>query len=207
MAMRRTVIERYPRGAFLFHTGDPASDIFILLEGSIKKANVNLVGMERPISIYVPGEIFGHLFLGRYHHRISSAMALEPVTAARIAEARWTALLTGQPSIALHFIRYLADEQRETPARVHALMNFDARTRLLGTLLSLGRRYCDPRDTRFQLPPIMQEDLAHLSVMNRSTLNVLLHRLRRSGIVIEERPRLGRRLVIDRAALEAELRA
>ncbi|MBI5670166.1 MAG: Crp/Fnr family transcriptional regulator [Chloroflexi bacterium] len=195
-------IERYRKGEYIFYAGDPADCIYVLLRGSVKKLFVNLSGDEKTISLYFPGDIFGHLFLGKYRHRISSACALEDVEAARLSETSLTALVQQLPQVGLKLIAYLADEQRETLARLHALMHLDARTRLMGTLLSLGRRLCCHEADWFQLPAtITQENLASLACMNRSTVNIYLSELRAQGIVGGR----GRVLTVSLLALERQL--
>lgn len=193
---------QFRRGETIFHRGDPADSIYFLFEGLVKKTFVNPAGDEKTISIYQAGDLFGALFLGRYKHRISTAIALEDVTAGRLRRDHLQLLIGQIPLLGLNLISYLADEQRETLARLHALQHVDARHRLLGTLLSLSRRYCCDEGTWFHLPEsITQDDLASITCLNRSTVNVHLNQLREQGILGGK----GRRVLVDRRAVEAEL--
>jgi CRP-like cAMP-binding protein len=196
-------ISHYQRGEFLFYAGDRADTIFVLLDGIVKVSYVNPGGDEKIISIFQPGDIFGELFLGKYRSRIGIAQALENVTAAKIGESHLYALIREFPDVGLNFIRHLADEQRETLARLHALMHVDARHRLLGTLLHLARRYCCSDGEWFNLPPrLTQEDIASIACLNRSTASLLINELRRQGILGGKR----RTLTVNRQAVEALLR-
>lgn len=197
--MRYITITRYRRDHFLFHTGDKPDCIFLLQEGMVKVSYGNLRGEEKTVSLYQAGDIFGDLFLGKYRHRIGIAMALDDVTVGKIAERDLIRLTERFPRVGMNFIRHLADAQRETLARMHALMHLNARSRLLGTLLSLSRRYCcTEEDGWFTVPDcISQEDLAHLTCLNRSTVNVQINKLRKQGIL----GGTGRTLTVNRPAV------
>lgn len=201
--LQRATLEQRAKGEFVFHVGDSANAVYVLIQGTIKKTFVNPGGDEKTISIYLPGDLFGHLFLGKYRHRVASAQALDDVTVARLPESSLTQLIGQHPRIGMALISHLADEQRQTLARLHALMHMDVRHRLLGTLLSLGRHCCaDAQAEWFDVPTaITQTDLAHLACMNRSTVNVMINSLRSQGILGGE----GRTIKVNRAAVERVL--
>lgn len=197
-------LNNYARGEYLFHAGDSAAHIYQLLDGIVKVSYFNPGGDEKIINIFQTGDIFGHLFLGQYRHRIGTAQALTDVRVARVSESNLKALLERFPSIALNLISYMADEQRHTLARLHALMHVEARYRLLGTLLHLARRYCCTQGDWSQLPAaITQEDIAKLACLNRSTVNIHINTLRAEGVLGGK----GRSVTVNRPAVEAVLRA
>jgi CRP-like cAMP-binding protein len=67
---------------------------------------------------------------------------------------------------------------------MHALMHIDARHRLLGTLLSLARRFESDDRGWVQLPhAITQSDLANIACLNRTTVSYHLNVLRASGVL------------------------
>ena len=82
---------------------------------------------------------------------------------------------------------------------MHALMRADARYRLLGTLLSVARRFCCTDGDWFELPSsLTQEDIANMAGLNRSTVSSLINELRREGIL----GGTGRSLTVNRIAVE-----
>lgn len=191
------------RGEHLFHTGDVAESAFILRSGTVKVSYFNPGGDEKIINIYQAGDLFGHLFLGQYHHRIGTAVALEDSTAGRLTQAVLNQLVTQHPGFALNLVAYLADEQRQTLARLHALMHLSARDRLLGTLLHLARRFCCTHGTWSQLPGcITQDDIANLACLNRSTVNIHINALRETGVLGGK----GRTIVVNSRLVESLLR-
>lgn len=192
----------YRKGEYIFFAGDAADALFLLQLGTVKVSYVTLNGDEKILNVFRPGDIFGELFLGKYRHRVGEAQALDDVIVCRICEETFLLLTQRFPKIALNFIRHLADSQRETLARTHALMRADAKYRLSGILLSLARRYCCNERGWFDLPAsLTQEDIANLAGLNRSTVSSLINDLRRDGVL----GGTGRSLSVNRAAIEALL--
>jgi CRP/FNR family cyclic AMP-dependent transcriptional regulator len=192
----------YRKGEYIFYAGDAADALFLLQLGTVKVSYVTLNGDEKILNVFRPGDIFGELFLGKYRHRVGEAQALDDVIVCRICEETFLSLTQRFPKIALNFIRHLADSQRETLARTHALMRADAKYRLSGILLSLARRYCCNESGWFDLPEsLTQEDIANLAGLNRSTVSSLINDLRRDGIL----GGTGRSLSVNRTAIEALL--
>ncbi len=192
----------YRKGEYIFYTGDAADALYILELGTVKVSYVTLNGDEKVLNIFRPGDIFGELFLGKYRQRIGEAHALDDVIVCKMSEEIFLSLIQRLPNIALNFIRHLADSQRETLARTHALMRADAKYRLSGILLSMARRYCCDQSEWFELPAsLTQEDIANMAGLNRSTVSSLINDLRRDGVL----GGVGRSLRVNRKAIEALL--
>ena len=189
---------RYRRGEYLFYAGDVADSLYVVQFGTIKVSYITLNGDEKILNIFRPGDVFGQLFLGKYRHRIGEAQALEDAVVCKLCESDFLDLIQRFPRIALNFIRHLADEQRETLARMHALMRTEARYRLLGTLLTIARRYCCTGGDWFELPLLLtQEGIANLAGLNRSTVSSLVNDFRREGIL----GGTGRSMTANRVAI------
>lgn len=192
----------YRKGEYIFFTGDAADALYILELGTVKVSYVTLNGDEKVLNIFQPGDIFGELFLGKYRQRVGEAQALDDVIVCKMSEDTFLSLIQRVPQIALNFIRHLADSQRETLARTHALMRAEAKYRLSGVLLSMARRYCCTEPDWFELPAsLTQEDIANMSGLNRSTVSSLINDLRREGVL----GGTGRSLKVNRTAIEALL--
>jgi len=191
------------RGEFLFYAGDVADFVFLLFEGVVKKSYVSPGGDEKIISIIQSGDIFGELFLGKYTLRIASAEVILNAKVGRITKKNLLLLYQRFPHISMNLIGHLADEQRETLARLHSLMHIDARHRLLGMLLSLARRSCCPGNEWYAIPAgITQDDLANIACLNRTTVSLYINELRTQGILGGK----GRVLTVNRLAVEQLLR-
>ncbi|MGJ3241276.1 MAG: Crp/Fnr family transcriptional regulator [Anaerolineae bacterium] len=192
-------VSSYRKNEFVFMAGDIADCVYIVQVGTVKVSYVDLNGEEKILNIFQSGDMFGNLFLGKYRQRIGNAEALADVIVCRLTEADFVTLVQQFPMIALNFIRHQADEHRETVARMHSLMSMDAKHRLLGTLLSLARRYCCDQSEWFALPEsLTQEDIANMTGLNRSTVSLIINELRREQILGGR----GRSLTVNRQAVE-----
>lgn len=201
-ALKLAPPKSYRKGEYIFLAGEDADALYILQLGTVKVSYIALNGEEKVLNIFRPGDIFGELFLGKYRHRIGEAQALDDVIVLRVCEDTFLPLIQRFPQIALNFIRHLADSQRETLARTHALMRADAKYRLSGILLSMARRYCCTEPDWFELPAsLTQEDIANMAGLNRSTVSSLINELRRDGIL----GGTGRSLRVNRTAIETLL--
>lgn len=197
--LRIMPVTSYRKNEYIFMAGDDADALFIVQVGTVKVAYVDLNGEEKILSIFQTGDLFGHLFLGKYRKRIGNAQALSDVVLCRLTEIDFINLVQRFPLIAINFIRHQANEHRESVARMHALMSMDARHRLLGTLLSLARRYCCHESDWFTLPEsLTQEDIANMTGLNRSTVSLLINELRREQVL----GGTGRLLSVNRKAVE-----
>ncbi|MBK8027229.1 MAG: Crp/Fnr family transcriptional regulator [Chloroflexi bacterium] len=197
-------VRSYRRHEYIFMAGDEADALYIVQLGTVKVGYVDLNGEEKILDIFQAGDIFGYLFLGKYRQRIGNAQAMADVVLCRLTEVDFIQLIQKFPLIALNFIRQQADEYRETVARMHALMSMDARHRLLGTLLTLARRYCCDEGAWFALPEsLTQEDIAKMTGLNRSTVSLLINELRRESVL----GGVGRQVLVNKTAVEAIMKA
>jgi CRP-like cAMP-binding protein len=191
-----------PRKTTLFHVGDVADFIYMLLEGLVKISYFNIGGDEKIIDVCLPDDIFGGLFLGNYQLRIGTANALTDCIVTRISKTDLFPLIEQIPVIGLALIAEFADEQRETLARLHALMHTNAHHRFLGMLLSFARRKSTDGADEVLLPAALtQEDLANIASINRSTASLLINQLHREGII----GKTARQITLSIAKLEKKL--
>lgn len=195
-AMRVTQV---PRGAFVFRAGEQALMLYFVYQGVIKKIYSNARGDEQILGIFQPGDMFGHLFLGKYPKRIATAIAVTDAVIAGLHKVDLERLVEQIPRLGLNFIRHFSDEQRETWARMHAMRQANAHYRLLGTLLTLARRVTTNDDGWAHLPMgITQADIASIAGLNRTTASLLINELRREAVLGGS----GRLLTVHRARVE-----
>jgi len=200
--LKNIPLTSHKKNHFIFMTGEVAECIFVIKSGTVKVSYVDMNGQEKILNIFQTGDVFGNLFLGKYRFRIGYAQAINKVQVYRLGEQDFIQLIEQYPKIATNYIRYQADEHRETIARMHALMSMDAKHRVLGILLSLVRRYCCDYGDSYLLPAsLTQADLANMTGLNRSTVSLIINELRRDGILGGS----GRSLSVNKSALEEVL--
>lgn len=70
--LRIMPVASYRKNEYIFMAGDDADALFIVQVGTVKVAYVDLNGEEKILSIFQTGDLFGHLFLGKYRKRIGN---------------------------------------------------------------------------------------------------------------------------------------
>jgi CRP/FNR family transcriptional regulator, cyclic AMP receptor protein len=188
--------QHYRRGAFLFHVGEVADQLFWIYQGIVKISALTLEGNERLLNIFWPGDIFGMICVSDDQRRLGVARAIAPVSVLTTTSAGLTQLLRLRPDLAADLMHDLLDQQRRITLRVEVLLSSDTGQRLLALLLDLGQRYGSPIPNGYRLAAeLTQEDIAQLVGLNRSTTSLLINRYRRDGVLGGR----GRRLEIYQA--------
>ena len=87
--------ERYRRGEFIFHEGDPANKLYLLLEGRVEMMMAtNADGTQRAmVMTAAPGEIFGWSSLVEPYQLTASAHCATPVRVVAITASGVRALM------------------------------------------------------------------------------------------------------------------
>lgn len=88
--------ERYKPGEFIFHEGNPATNLYLLLEGRIEMMmDTNAEGTQRAMVMTVgPGEIFGWSSLVEPYQMTASARCATSVRVVSITASGVRALMT-----------------------------------------------------------------------------------------------------------------
>jgi CRP-like cAMP-binding protein len=194
--------QHYRRGAFLFHAGEGADQLFWMCQGIVKVSALTLEGCERLLNIFWPGDMFGMICVSTDQRRLDVAQALSPVSVLTTTRNGLAQLLRLRPDLATDLWQDLLDQQRRLTLRVEALLNADSGERLLALLLDMGQRYGLPIPNGYRLAAdLTQDDIAHLPGLNRSTTSLLINRFRRDGVLGGH----GRQLEIYQAQARARL--
>jgi CRP/FNR family cyclic AMP-dependent transcriptional regulator len=87
--------ERYRRGEFIFHEGDPANKLYLLIEGRVEMMMAtNADGTQRALVMTAgPGEIFGWSSLVEPYQLTASAHCATPVRVVAITASGVRALM------------------------------------------------------------------------------------------------------------------
>src|SRR4051795_6338912 len=115
-------LRRYRRGDVLFHQGDDAGAVLVLLEGHVKAAMLN-DGREVILAFPGPGELLGELSAVDGEPRSGTVRAVDDVEALVIPGSAFRAFLEHRPRIALLLLRRggqrprAAGRPRGAPAR------------------------------------------------------------------------------------------
>lgn len=191
------VIRRHERRAVLFLAGDPASRVFVVLEGELRLFNDASDGHESTIEMLGPGEAVGAVaVLDEGHYPVSCSVAAR----ARLLSLPAGALLAElrrSPELALNFLILLARHLRQLAQQVEQLTHRTSVQRLADFIL----RLCPPGENRAEIRLPLDKTLVAAQLgMQPETLSRSLARLRSAGV--EAR---GRHVLVNDIAHLAQL--
>ena len=198
VARRRT----FDRGEVVFHRGDPADTLHLVVRGHFAARIVTPLGDAAILDVHRPGDAFGELALtGADAHRSATVAALESGETRSLHRDDFARLQRRHPEVNTVLVELLAEKVRHASERLVEAHYEDAETRVRRRLLGLLPLYSEGEgDCEV---PLTQEDLAELAGTSRATVNRVLRDEERRGSVELRR---GRTVVRDRQALARRAR-
>jgi CRP/FNR family transcriptional regulator, cyclic AMP receptor protein len=198
--LRATGRERaYDANVVLFHEGDDAASVIILLSGRAKVTTIGSAGREVIIALRGPGDLVGELAALVEAPRSATVVSIEPVTALIVAGSSFAAYLDRNPRVALVILRMVADRLRYADEQQAQFATHDVVGRVAHRLVEMTERFgvADARGVVVHVP-LSQEELAGWTGASREAVNKALQLLRSLGALETGRLRFT---VLDPEAL------
>jgi CRP/FNR family cyclic AMP-dependent transcriptional regulator len=191
-------VRHYKHGDVLFHQGDDAGAVLVLISGHVKAAMLN-DGREVILAFPGPGELLGELSAIDGEPRSGTVRAIDDVEALVISGSAFRAFLERRPRIALVLLRSVIARLRTADRqRVDYAVN-DVVVRVAGRLVELCDRYGSEDGAGIDIGlSITQDELAAWAGASREAVAKAMALLRTLGWVQTERRRI---LVLDLVAL------
>jgi CRP/FNR family cyclic AMP-dependent transcriptional regulator len=195
-------IVEVPRGAIVFHEGEPGGSLYIVLAGKIKLGRKSTDGRENLVAVMGPSDQFGELSLFDPGPRTSTAVAVTDARLARLPAEALQQWILDRPQLALQMLRVVARRLRRTNTMLADLIFVDVPGRVAKQLLQLAQRFGSVDGGQLRVThDLTQEELAQLVGASRETVNKALAdfaqrgwlRLEGKSVVILDRDRLARR--------------
>ncbi len=178
---------RYASGEQIIDRQSEATDIFFVIEGSVRVVNYSYSGREVTFDDLESGSYFGELAAIDGEPRSASVMAITPCYIACMSQERFLSLLEQYPAIALNLMRGLTRVIRASTLRIMDLSTLAANNRVQADLLRQARNLMDD-DGKAVISPIpVHADIASRVSTTRETVARVLNDLARKGIVVREK--------------------
>jgi CRP-like cAMP-binding protein len=183
---------RFQRGQAVFHRGDPADSLHLVLKGRFAARVVTQRTDSVMVAIHGPGEAFGELALVDPVPRSTTVTAVEAGETLAIGRDDFDRVRREYPEVNEVLVRLLAARVRTASDRLLEAIFVPAETRVLRRLLELVGHYGQGEaETSISLT---QEDIAALAATSRATANRVLRAEQERGTVRLAR---GRTVVVD----------
>ena len=195
--MRRV---RFEPDQMIFSRGDPARDLYLVLQGRIRISVLSSDGRELSFDHVGPGDIFGEIATLDGGERTAGATAISRVQAMALPQRAMLELIENNPKVAKAAIHFLCLRLRETDQRLEAIALHRIEVRLARLMLS-ALRLQSPAAEGENVPldlGMSQGELALLVGASRPKVNIALTLLEDMGAIA----RAGSTLLCNTAALE-----
>jgi CRP/FNR family transcriptional regulator, cyclic AMP receptor protein len=169
----------YGAGVTLFHEGDDAGPVVVLLSGRAKVATIGGAGREAIVAVRGPGDLVGELSAIDGGPRSSTVTTLEPAETLLVAGSAFAALLERRPRIALVILRMVAGRLRYADSQQAQFATHDVVGRVAQRLVELAERFGEEADGRVEIAlPLSQEELAAWTGASREAVSKALQLFR-----------------------------
>ena len=167
----------------IYRQGDPARNVFCVLDGQVTVARLNYDGESLTTAALGAGDFFGPA--------LSGAAEAEDTARAKGAVSIWSSpigefrnLLLHHPTAALDFVSILAQRQSRMERRLESLAFKRTEVRLAETFRELSGGFLTRCEHGFgQHLRLTQQELADLVGASRPVVSTILNRLREKGVL------------------------
>jgi CRP/FNR family transcriptional regulator, cyclic AMP receptor protein len=185
----------YPPGASLCVEGDPATHVFVLVDGWVKILHVTSDGHELTLALRGRGDIVGEVAGETTGYRNATVQAIGAVHALIVSYEKFSSFLDAHDGADRAYRRMVTRRWNDADSMLRTRSVTSGAQRLASLLLDLA----DWRDSEARTAmTLTQEELASLTGASRATVTRALSNWRRRGII-----RTGQRdiTIIDLGAL------
>lgn len=190
---------RFARGEIVFHHGDPADTLHLIVRGYFAARLETRLGDTVTMAVHGPGDAFGELsLLGSEQSRSTTVAALAAGETYAVRREDFSRLRQEYPEVNDVLARLLAERLRRTTELLSEALFVSAELRVLRRLTELARLYgAGAPDT---VVPLAQHELAELAGTSRATVNRVLRAEAQQGSVSLRRNQV---VVLDPQGLAA----
>ncbi len=178
----RRIVQVASRETF-FCQGDLADSVFYLQKGRAKVTVVSASGKEATITLVNAGEFVGQGALAMVPGlRLSTATAITPCTALKIAREEMVRVMHEQPEFSNLFMKFLLTHSMRIQSDLVDQL-FNSSEKRLARILLLMAEFGEPGKQDTIIPKISQETLAEMIGTTRSRVSFFMNRFREHGFI------------------------
>jgi CRP/FNR family transcriptional regulator, cyclic AMP receptor protein len=172
-----------PADKKIFAQGDRADAIYFLQTGRVKISVVSSAGKEAVLALLEPQNFFGEGALVGQSLRMSTATALEPITALRVETKAMLRALHARIDLSETFMAALLKRNIDLEEDLCDQLFNHSEKRLARVLLKLARLGEHPVALDTTIPTLSHETLAEMVGTTRSRITFFMNKFRKMGLI------------------------
>ena len=174
----------YPPGTVICVEGDPATHVFVLVDGLAKAITVTADGHELTLALRGNGDLVGELAGETTGHRNATVRAIGAVRALIVPYDVFSSFLDAHPGAGKAYRHVVTHRWNDADSMLRSHPVTNGAHRLAVVLLDLATRYGSAAGQEVHIAvPLSQEELASLAGASRATVTRALSNWRRRGII------------------------
>lgn len=173
---------RFSRGEVVFHAGDAANSMHVVLSGHVSIQLATRGGDLAILTVLGPGSSFGEIALLREEaERSATVTALDAVETFVVGKADFVRMRRTTPALDRFLVDQLARYIRRQDARLVEALYVAVDKRVLRRVLAMSRLYGD--GSAGTVIPLTQDVFASMAGTTRPTANQVLRAAERDGLI------------------------
>jgi len=174
---------------FIFREGSDAQEIYIIKSGLVQVTKLTADGKELILRICRKSDIVGELTLFSDNPKyLLSGKALQPTDVLVIQKDILEETLLSNQSLAFEFMRWTHNHMRKFQSKIRDLLLNGKKGALYSTLIRLSNSYGIKMEDGILIDLILtNQDLAKFCAATRESVNRMLGKLRKDGIISIEK--------------------
>ena len=190
--MRTAVTRRYRRRELIWHAGDPAREMYLVISGEVIVSRLGPGGEEYVVEAFVAGDVMGQLhFFEHAPTRMLDAQAAEPTSCWIVPRADVLHLLDQRPELMRAMLRTYSRwvVERHLHDADSSFRNVSAQ--VATKLVHLAERFGQPSDRGVRIGlRITETTLANMIGASRENVSRAIVRLQRAGELHRDKGRI-----------------
>ena len=180
----RVAERRFGEKDTIFDPGDPDSQLYILLEGTVRLYKIYGDYKEATITLLKDGGVFGALSLDEVPCENAFAEAVTDVQVAKVRKSALNEVIKRRPSFAMKLFFAFSERFRQSDEVIESLLNREVAARLATLLLNLGERFGESGESGTVLKVrLTHQDLASMIVSTREAVSKVMSEFQREGLI------------------------
>jgi CRP/FNR family cyclic AMP-dependent transcriptional regulator len=176
-----TIVE-YKKGQMIYNQDQPASHIFLIIEGKIKVSRLADDGHQVVVDIYQPDEFFGESAMLNLPHRSEQATALENTRLMAWTTTEIEDIVTKRPRLAVALLQILVQRTIDFTHRIQSFSVDNIARRLARSLIRFSDRLgTAEEDGSVRMTPFTHELLSQYVGTSREIVTHYMNQFRRQG--------------------------
>ena len=180
----RVAERRYAAKETLFAPGDSGSQLYFLLDGTVRLYRIYGGYKEATVALLKNEGVFGELGLDEGSRQSVFAEALTGVTVAVVRKSILTEVIKRRPEFALKLFFSFSERLRQSDEVIESLLDREVSARLATLLSNLGDRFGEADGSATVLKVrLTHQDLANMIVSTREAVSKVMSEFQRDGLI------------------------